>query len=92
MAGAVQNPFSAGKFPMTDEQRHTLTAVVSELCHSYSIPVTSGTTLTHAEVQKTLGIAQSGKIDIMWLPGMSKMGDAIVLGDQLRSEIQSRLD
>ena len=68
MAGAVENPFNAGKFPMTETQWHTLTAVVAELCHAYSIPVTSGTVLSHAEVQGTLGIAQSGKWDYTGSP------------------------
>jgi hypothetical protein len=91
MAGATENPFSTGKYPITSVQWNVLSSVVAELCNAYSIPVTRETVLSHAEVQKTLGVAQSGKIDFMWIPGMTKMGDAIAIGDQFRKDVQAKL-
>jgi hypothetical protein len=41
------------------------------------------TVLTHAEVQRTPGIKQKGKWNIMGLPGVAAAGDAIERGDRL---------
>jgi hypothetical protein len=89
MAGAIENPFSAGAYPMTETQWRTLAEVVAQLCSTYSIPVSRETVLSHAEVQGTLGIAQSGKIDIMWIPGMTQMDDALAIGDQFRKNVSA---
>jgi hypothetical protein len=87
MHGATERPFSAGSFPIRQVQVDALVRLVAFLCHKYGIPVTSRTVLSHAEVERTLGIKQAGKIDIMWLPGMTQMGDPVAVGDILRSRI-----
>jgi len=74
MAGAIESPFNPGKYPMLESQWLTLAKVAAELCHKYKIAVTPTTVLSHGEVQKNLGIPQSGKWDINklpWEPSMS---------------------
>lgn len=91
MAGAVERPFDAGRFPITPAQVDALVALTARLCREYGIPVAGRTVLSHAEVQPTLGIRQAGKIDIMWLPGMEAMGSPIAIGDRLRSLVRARM-
>jgi N-acetyl-anhydromuramyl-L-alanine amidase AmpD len=87
MHGATERPFNAGGFPIRDIQVDALVRLTSRVCRRYGIPVTPRTVLTHAEVQPTLGIAQSGKWDVRWLPGMNAAGDAIAVGNILRNRI-----
>lgn len=87
MAGAQERPFKKGKYPITQAQVDALVKLVKKLCKEHNIPVTRKTVLTHAEVQKTLGIKQNNKWDIMWLPGMETTGDPITVGDKLRALI-----
>jgi len=87
MAGAVERPFSAGRFPITLKQVEALARLCARLCAQYEIPVTRETILSHAEVQPTLQIAQKGKWDIAWLPGMTKPGDPVRVGDEIRALI-----
>jgi N-acetyl-anhydromuramyl-L-alanine amidase AmpD len=87
MMGAVERPFNAGKAPMQAKQVDAFCRLAADLCRRYGIPVTRQTVLTHAEVQPTLGIAQAGKWDICWLPGMAGPGDPITVADRLRAEI-----
>ncbi len=87
MAGAVERPFNAGRYPITEAQMTALARLVQDLCREYGIPITRQTVLTHAEVQPTLGIAQKQKWDITWIPGMSAPGDAVKVGDIIRSRI-----
>ena len=91
MHGAVERPFSAGRFPITEEQVRALAALCADLCRHYGIPVTRETVLTHAEVQPTLGVAQRAKWDITWLPGMSAPGDPLAVGDSLRGRIAAAM-
>jgi len=91
MAGAVENPFKAGKSPITRAQWDRLPLVLADLCRRYAINVAPTTVLSHAEVEKTLGIKQRGKIDIMWIPGMTKMGSAREIGDQFRAATRALL-
>ncbi len=92
MAGAVERPFSAGKYPITEVQIDAMVRLVARLCKQYGIPVTRRTVLTHAEVEPTLGIKQKQKWDITWLPGMDKPGDPIAVGDVLRAKIKAALE
>lgn len=89
MAGATEYPFNPGKAPMTEAQFQQLARVADELCARYGIDIAPQTVLSHAEVQGTLGIAQRGKIDIMWRPGMDRMGSAHTIGNELRALIAS---
>ncbi|MBD9544032.1 N-acetylmuramoyl-L-alanine amidase (plasmid) [Ensifer adhaerens] len=61
MAGAIESPSHAGKYPMTETQWHCAMDVIAHLAEFYKIPVTSKTILSHAEVQTNLGIKQAGK-------------------------------
>ena len=91
MGGAVESPFNAGKWPMKREQWDVLPGVLVDLCRFYRIPVTDKTVLSHAEVQKTLGIKQNGKWDISRLAFDPAIKGAQVIGDELRSEVARRL-
>lgn len=91
MAGAIEVPFDAGKYPITAIQVEATCKLVAQLCQKYGIEVTRKTVLTHAEVERTLGIKQNNKWDIMWLPHLKKPADAIVVGDYLRDKIRGYL-
>ncbi len=91
MAGAQESPFKAGSAPMTPTQWGRLPIVLADLCHAYKIPVTRQTVLSHAEVQKTLGIKQNGKWDITWTPGMVKPGSAFDIGDGVRASVAAMI-
>ncbi|SDL37521.1 peptidoglycan recognition protein family protein [Paracoccus chinensis] len=91
MAGAVERPFSAGRYPITPAQVDAMAALCAELCRQYNIPVSRKTVLTHAEVQPTLGITQRGKWDVTWLPGMSGPGAPVAVGDMLRARVLAEL-
>jgi len=90
MAGATERPFSSGAYPITTPQLDAFCGLAARLAKQYGIPNTRATILTHAEVEKTLGIPQRGKIDIMWLPGMTAMGDPIAVGDTIRAMIAAK--
>lgn len=85
MREAKERPFSAGPSPITDAQLDALADVLADLTASYGIPIDRRHVLTHAEVQPTLGVAQRGKWDITWLPGMKGAGDPIQVGDSIRA-------
>ena len=92
MKGAVERPFNPGPSPITDAQVAALTKLCARLCKQYGISVTRHTVLSHAEVQRTLGIAQRGKWDIMWIPGMDVPGDPVAVGDKLRGMVSKELE
>lgn len=87
MAGAVERPFKAGKYPITEKQLNSAVRLIVKLAKKYKIPITRKTVLTHAEVQRTLGIKQNNKWDITWLPDMDKPGDPIEVGDRIRKMV-----
>ena len=91
MAGAIERPFNKGASPITGPQLSAFTDLIADLAHTYKIPVTRKTILSHAEVQPTLGIWQRGKWDIAWLPGMTAPADPVLVGDRLRVEIAAKL-
>lgn len=91
MHGAQERPFQAGAFPITDKQIEALARVTARLCRDYSIPVTRETVMSHAEVERTLGIAQRGKWDITWVPGMAAVGSAVAIGDGLRDRVEAQM-
>ena len=88
MGDANERPFSAGRWPITNEQIDALVQLTADLCGKYRIPVTRETVLSHAEVQATLGVAQKNKWDIAWLPGMTAPGNPVEIGDQIRRRVQ----
>ena len=91
MRGATERPFSAGPSPITEAQLDALARLTARLCTQYGIPLQRDTVLTHAEVQPTLKVAQRGKWDICWVPGMSGVGDPVAVGDGLRDRVANAL-
>lgn len=92
MAGAIERPFSAGRFPLTTPQIAAAAKLAAQLCDKYDIILDERSVLTHAEIQPTLGIAQAGKWDITWLPGMEAVATPHYVGDVLRAMVQTELD
>lgn len=90
MVGAVERPFKTGAHPITTAQVDSLVRLTRELSVKYNIPVARQTMLSHAEVQPTLKIAQRGKWDIAWLPGMAAPGNPVLVGDKLRAMVAAK--
>jgi len=90
MAGAVESPFNPGAYPLLQVQWLTLAQMAAELCRKYGIGVKSTTVLQHGEVQKNLGVPQSGKWDICKLPWAPNLSSVEVC-NQFRSEVSRRL-
>jgi N-acetyl-anhydromuramyl-L-alanine amidase AmpD len=88
MYGATEQPFNAGKYPITKKQWDRMILFVADLARKYKIPVTPQTILTHAEVQTTLGIPQRNKWDITRLPWDSGRKGARTIGDYLRAGVK----
>lgn len=91
MAGAQYSPFSTGPYPITKAQMEGLACEVANLCETYDIPVTPYSVLTHAEIEPTLGIRQRNKWDICWIPGMTRPGDPVEVGNAIRQMIRAKL-
>ena len=91
MRGAVEHPFDPGPSPISPAQIDAMVKLTADLCRQYNIPVTRETTLSHAEVQPTLGVAQRGKWDIAWLPGMDAPADPVRVGDGLRERVRQAM-
>ena len=90
MAGAKENPFQSGDFPMKKAQWDVMIEVVAELCKKYKIAVTPTTVLGHGEVQKNIGVVQNGKWDPMKLSFAGGLSKAEV-GAKLRTEVEAHL-
>lgn len=90
MAGAVENPFNPGKYPLGGDQWDMLARVAADLCRFYEIKVSPTTVLQHGEVQSNLGVAQSGKWDICRLPW--ETWDKTKVGNDFRSRVSAYLD
>lgn len=91
MYSATERPFQTGPFPIRERQVESLIGLTADLCRRYGIPVTPETVLSHAEVQPTLGIAQAGKWDVSWLPGMNAPGDPVGVGNILRGRVLAHM-
>lgn len=91
MAGARQSPFNAGRYPLTRAQWEMLPKVLADLSVRYAIPVTPQTVLSHAEVEKTLGVSQAGKWDVAALPFDPSMNTATKIGDAFRNATKALL-
>ena len=91
MHQAKDRPFNRGPSPITEAQLDALAKLCADLCAKYDIPVERHTVLTHAEVQPTLKVAQAGKWDITWVPGMVGPGDPVAVGDGLRDRIRAAM-
>jgi hypothetical protein len=87
MIGAKEIPFTAGPSPMKENQINALLKLTAEKMTQYNIELSPRFTLSHAEVQPTLGVKQSGKWDYMWLPGMANTAPSIDIGNILRERL-----
>jgi hypothetical protein len=91
MAGAEGWPsLKWGKSPLTWEGIDAMLERSAEYCREFDIPVSPWSTLSHAEVQGNLGVAQRNKWDYMVLPGMKKVTTARACGDILRKRLLDR--
>lgn len=91
MAGAIESPFNAGKYPMTEAQWARAMDVIAHLASFYKIPVTDKTILSHAEVQPNLGIQQRGKWDFTRLAFDPSVIGAKACGDKMRRDVKARM-
>ena len=88
MAGAEGWPsLKWGNSPLTWEGIDAMLARSAEYCEDFNIPVSPWSTLSHAEVEPTLGVKQRNKWDYMVLPGMEKVTSARECGDILRQRM-----
>lgn len=92
MAGAVENPFNPGIYPMTKVQWDHMCMGIAQLCAFYKIPVSPTTVLSHAEVEKNLGIDQNGKWDYTRLAWAPELKGAKVCGDLMRGDVERYLN
>ncbi|MGK9086503.1 N-acetylmuramoyl-L-alanine amidase [Brucella intermedia] len=91
MGNSTENPFDAGKYPITPLQWDVAIDAAADLCRHYLIPVTPTTVLSHAEVQDVLGIKQRGKWDVSILPFNLSLNTATKVGDAFRAAVQARI-
>lgn len=87
MAGAIESPLNWGTNPLTWEGIDAMLDWTMDLCEEYDVPVSPWTTLSHAEVQQTLGIRQRFKWDYKVLPGYTRAVDARKVGDIMRDRM-----
>jgi hypothetical protein len=88
MVGAKQtNPITWGSLPITWEGIDAMLKLTMDICEEYMIPVSPWTTLSHAEVEPTLGVKQRGKWDYTVLPGDKVSRDPREVGDELRKRM-----
>jgi len=87
MHGSSDYPFSWGDYPLTWAAIDMMLEKTAQHCHDFDIPVSRTSTLSHAEIQTTLGIRQNAKWDFMVLPGMDKVWDPVSIGDALRERL-----
>ena len=90
MAGAIESPLNWGTNPVTWKGIDAMLDWTMDLCKEYDIPVSPWTTLSHAEVQQTLGVQQRFKWDYKVLPGYTRAEDARKIGDVLRDRMLKR--
>ena len=85
--GEWRNPHAARLFPRP-VQIEAMMQLTAEWCRRYQIPVGRETTLSHAEVEPTLGVAQRGKWDFDYDPrGIRDTRNPVAVGDDLRREV-----
>ena len=97
MAGAVFGG-SHGQYPLKRAQWDMTVRASAEIVDHFSIPIDRNHTLSHAEVEANLGIAQRGNWDVAELSfdrdytrGLSPAAAARKVGDRYRDEIKALL-
>lgn len=82
------NLVSMGKWPLNWVQLDAMLKTTMAYCKEFDVRPSKWTTLSHAEIQPTLGIFQKGKWDIRVLPdNPTKLLDAVIAGDILRKRM-----
>jgi hypothetical protein len=79
-----------GDHPITWDGIDGMLKRSADYCKEFDIPVTKWSTLTHAEIETTLGIKQNNKWDYMVLPGDTQVRNAVVVGEILRDRLRTR--
>ena len=87
MAGAQESPLNWGSHPITWEGIDAMLEQTMDVCKEYDSPISKWTTLSHAEVQETLGVKQRWKWDYKVLPGDTRSRNAVEVGDILRKRM-----
>ena len=91
MAGAQwADPRGTPAFPKP-AQIDALIAETAALCRKYGINPSRKHTLSHAEVEITLGIKQAGKWDFDYPILKTATRDPVAIGDELRAEVLKKL-
>lgn len=91
MAGAKQtNPITWGSHPITWKGIDAMLEQTADLHDEYGFPISQWTTLTHAEVQPTLGVKQRWKWDYVVLPGDTVSRDPVEVGNFLRERLKEK--
>lgn len=91
MHGAKERPFNAGRYPITEVSFMAAVDRTATICIDHRITVTKNTVLTHAEVQRNLGIKQRGKWDIANLPWDSSIVGATEVGNHYRNLVRAEM-
>lgn len=76
-----------GDSPLTWPGIDAMLVQTAEYCKEFDIPVSRWSTLSHAEIEPTLGITQRAKWDFRVLPGYPSVMDAQEVGDILRQRL-----
>jgi N-acetyl-anhydromuramyl-L-alanine amidase AmpD len=92
MLGATEEPFSAGKYPLTNAQWNAALLACADLCRQYHIPPEPKRLLMHSEVAHQLGIEQRGKWDINVRTWKAPAAYArLTPGEELRARVRALL-
>lgn len=84
--GVWANPQASSAFPRP-VQIEAMIAEAATLCLAYGIQPSRQHTLSHAEVESSLGIKQSGKWDFDYPIRNIAHRDPVAIGDELRAEL-----
>lgn len=76
-----------GSHPITWDGIDAMLERSAEYCQNFDIPVSKWSTLSHAEVQPTLGITQQGKWDFVVHPDSTRTEDPVSIGDIFRDRL-----
>lgn len=92
MAGAHQQPFAPGRFPLTRPQWNQAIIAASDLCRRYRIEPDERGLLMHCEVERVYHVPQAGKWDIACLPfERGEAWEELTPGQELRERVKRLL-
>lgn len=91
MRSAKERPFKPGPEPITKEQFNLSAKLAARILLAANLECTPKTALTHAEVQKVLGVKQNNKWDIAILPWRTDIAGASSVGRHWRQLIKQEM-